>query len=128
MINVFILSLCKYAYSDEQKVINSLSICADYNYSRMALSKLKKKTYEHDVRYIESKKKLDLLKEKREKLSEIYRLEIKKYKSENPEPVMEKYTKKEWENHTSWIKDKNETLSPFKDDLDKITIEINNKK
>ena len=80
MINVFILSLCKYAYSDEQKVINSLSICADYNYSRMALSKLDEKTYEHDVRYIESKKKLDLLKEKREKLSEIYRLEIKKYK------------------------------------------------
>ena len=126
MINVFILSLCKYAYSDEQKIINSLSTCADYNYSRMDFSKIDEKTYENDVNYMELKKKLDLLREKREKLSEIYRLEIEKYKSENPEPIMKKYTKKEWENQTLWVKNKNKALSPFKDDIDKITIEIKN--
>jgi len=126
LINVFILSLCKYAYSDEQKIINSLSACADYNYSRMDFSKLDEKTYENDVNYIELKKKLDLLGEKREKLSEIYRLEIEKYKEENPEPVMKKYTKKEWEYQTSWITNKNKALSSFKSDIDKIVIEINN--
>ena len=68
LINVFILSLCKYAYSDEQKIINLLSACADYNYSRMALSQLDEKTYENDARYIESMKKLDLLKKKKRQI------------------------------------------------------------
>ena len=53
-------------------------------------------------------------------------MEIEKYKEENPEPVMKKYTKKEWEYQTSWITNKNKALSSFKSDIDKIVIEINN--
>jgi len=124
LINIFILSLFKYAYSDELNIVKALSNCADYNYSILDFSKLDQKTFEDNQSFLELSKELNLLIKEKNRLTEIYKKEREKYKSKNPEPKMERYTKKEWEIKTSWDKKKNILLAPFRGDLDKIIIEI----
>ena len=123
---LFILSLIKNVYSEEQNSLNSLSACADFYYSKLDILKIDQKTYENNATFEKLNSELDLIKVKKEKFEEVYRLEREKFYIQNPEPSSETYSKDEWKKKKDWEIKKIETLTPFIEKIDEVISEIGN--
>tara|TARA_Y100000590_G_C15705937_1_gene1008631 strand:+ start:1870 stop:2454 length:585 start_codon:yes stop_codon:yes gene_type:complete len=124
--NILILFFFNYAYSEEEKIIKAITSCADYEYSKLEILEQDEKTFQNDLAYKQWRNELNLLEKKREEITEDYKKQREKFKLENPEPKMKKYSKKEWAAKTAWDKNKNEMLSSIRQDLDKVLVEMDN--
>ena len=114
----------KNVYSENNKILNLLSICADKNYSNIDVENVDSITYENDPNYISDKTKLDKLEKQKLVVAKKYISEREKFVAEFPEPTSKSYSQKQWEKKREWEKNKSSRLSPFRENLEQIVIEI----